>query len=297
MTHFTFKKFLKEYHSITEEMIREKSDRAARRSGLKQYSAAASLIATHKNNTAESGWRYLKKIVKHFSTSSEPYTDTATGITVGKFNAADSATGSHDITMTGKDGKPEGVEVVGGGGKMFLSMRNHKPTTNNPTGITPEELAKRPGWASIAAEYQRRTKRKDGTVIPGVEDKIEDTTNKPFRRLGSAFARDIVSRKHVGMEDIERNMTAKHWMIGDHLIPVGSLSHFVHRMSTTQGSPKSPRLAVRVSNIIDPTKTGTGEAKKIATEKNWHIQLNTMLHGYTPEQLSQYGITRVRNIN
>jgi len=285
----TFITFWNNYDAVTEEVVRAKSNRAARKSGMRQYSAAAALMSTSENNSGESGWSHLKKILRHFKSEAEPYKDPSTGITVGRYNAADTQTGSFDIKIQNKEGETEGIEVVSGGGKMFLSMRGHKPTETSP-GISIEDLEKKPGWSKIVAEYP------DGKTN-NAQEKIRDTKVKPFRRLGSALARTITTQKHSGMEEIEKNMKAKHWMIGDHIIPVGSLSHFIHRMSTTQGSPTSPRLAVRVANIIDPRKTKTGEAKKTGTEKSWHIELNNMLHTFTPQELETYGgIRRIRDI-
>ena len=106
--------------------------------------------------------------------------------------------------------------------------------------------------------------------------------------------------RHIGMKEIEDHMAktgVTHWAVGDHLIPVGNLSHFIHRIVITQKddtdkatdknttNTKSARLAVRASGIVDPTSK---DRIRIGTESNWHDRLGKLLTSWSDDKHKNY---------
>jgi len=243
----------------------QEAENKGKEAGQAQYSAAAKLVryltkAPHEN---------LEQTIRgHFETGNNPeYTQN--GMTVRRYTSPDIGKDVHDIHL-GPEHKTlqGGIEVVSGAGKMFFSKRSHK--TEGLAG-----LQKIPALRGMEFE-------------PEASTKISDPTG--FRRVGRSVSRNIETKQHSAMSELEKSMKSKHWLIGEHLIPVGNLSHFVSSSFMTQGEHSTPRLAVRVGGIINPEQPGT---KPIGSEKNWHKNLNNLLHSFNDKQLATYGVTRI----
>ncbi len=233
--------------------------------GKGQYSAAAKLISfLTKSPHSETHGR----VHSHFENpKNQAYTEN--GITVSRYTTPDTGKDISDIVLGSEHGPLQGgVEVVSGAGKMFFSKRSHKSG-----GV--DFIKSSPSLRGFELE-------------PDAATKISDPTG--FRRVGRSVARNIQTRKHSAIGELEANMKAKHWLIGEHLIPAGNLSHFVSSSFMTQGEAKTPRLAVRIGGVTNPENPGS---RAVGSEKNWHEKLNTMLHSFTPEQLKRYGVTRI----
>jgi hypothetical protein len=235
--------------------------------GKGQYTAAAKLTSFLTKKPYE---EVHGKLHSHFE-DSQNTSHTEDGITVHRYTTPDTGKDISDIVLGSEHGPLQGgVEVVSGAGKMFFSKRGHKSG-----GI--DFIKSSPTLRGFELEPEAATK-------------ISDPTG--FRRVGRSVARDIQTRKHSAIGELEANMKAKHWLIGEHLISAGNLSHFVSSSFMTQGETKTPRLSVRIGGVINPENPGS---KPIASEKNWHTQLNTLLHSFKPEQLQKYGVTRIAN--
>lgn len=233
--------------------------------GKGQYSAAAKLISFL---TGASHPEIHGKVHSHFENKNNQ-TYTEKGITVNRYTTPDTGKDISDIVLGSEHGPFQGgVEVVSGAGKMFFSKRSHKSG-----GV--DLIKSTPSLRGFELEHD-------------AEAKIEDPIG--FRRVGRSVARNIQTRKHSAIGELEANMKAKHWLVGEHLIPAGNLSHFVSSSFMTQGEEKTPRLAVRIGGVINPENPGS---RPIGSEKNWHEKLNTMLHSFTPQQLKTYGVTRI----
>jgi hypothetical protein len=233
--------------------------------GLSQYSAAAKLMRHLTKGTQPN---LEQTIQSHFQNRSNTEYNQS-GMTVRRYTSPDIGKDLHDIHVGPEHEKLQGgIEVVSGGGKMFFSKRSHKSE-----GLS--GLQNIPALKGMEFEPQANTK-------------ISDPTG--FRRVGRSVARNIETKQHSAMSELEKSMKAKHWLIGDHVIPVGNLSHFVSSSFMTQGQPSAPRLAVRVGGIVNPEQPGT---KSVGSEKNWHKKLNDMLHSFDDKQLDKYGVTRI----
>jgi hypothetical protein len=211
--------------SFIQFIIEEKN--AGIEAGKGQYTAAAKLTTFLTKKPYE---EVHTKIHSHFE-DNQNTSHTQDGITVHRYTTPDIGKDISDIVLGAEHGPLQGgIEVVSGAGKMFFSKRGHKSG-----GI--DFIKSSPSLRGFELEPEAATK-------------ISDPSG--FRRVGRSVARNIQTRKHSAISELEGNMKAKHWLIGEHLIPVGNLSHFVSSSFMTQGGPKTPRLAVRVGGLINP---------------------------------------------
>lgn len=255
--------------------------------GIHQYQVAAKLIAKSlKQNHPHSDPDVLfQHITNHFkNTDHDSFTHPdALGISVNRYS-----THGMDVVAGKKN-----IEVVGGGGKMLSSRRG---------------VVKSPQGANDLLDPEKTTHLVGSILRNAIDRKELDPQETQTRIATSAWRRlttrsgdfpGIVTRdnkgRHIGMKEIEDHMAktgVTHWAVGDHLIPVGNLSHFVHRIVITQkddtdkatdkntGNTKSARLAVRVSGIVDPSSK---EGFRIGTESNWHNQLGKLLTSWSTD--------------
>jgi len=260
--------------------------------GIHQYHVAAKLIAKqlqpdHPHSNSDLLFRH---ITKHFKNPKRPnftHPDFPE-ITVNRYS-------THGMDVVTKD---KNIEVVGGGGKMLSSRRGVIKSPQGATDLLDPE----------------KSKHLIGAILRNAINRKELDPQETQTRIGTSAWRRLTTRqgdfpgivtrdnqgRHIGMKEIENHMAktgVTHWAVGDHLIPVGNLSHFIHRIVITQKddtdkatdknttNTKSARLAVRASGIVDPTSK---EPIRIGTESNWHDQLGKLLTSWSDDKHKDY---------
>jgi len=295
----------------------------ASHSGQWQYILGARL-ATREKKDLQYG-DVIRGITDRFSNADGGHSHRieGTSVTVGRVNAP----GVHDIQYS-HNGQPRRVEVVGGPGKMLWSARtgNKKVTMEELHGpnalpeykfitglighaiktreLNPRVLQSRladPGFRRLTSPFsERKDAPSVGKLTPDEEQHV------------GIIHRDETHGHHTGMEYVENYIRGQqnpttHWAIGNHLVPVGNLKHFVGSLAITQGGRVGgktvPRLALRVRSIVDPTnKDKNGRAQTYGSgEKTWHTDLDKLFHEWSTSEegrakLSHYGIERIPDV-
>ena len=294
----------------------------AAQSGKYQYSLAARLAIGENPNLGYADT--IRGVEEGFGNNpqSREHQIQNTSIRVGRFNRPDKSDNEneprHDLTYS-KNGKIRRVEAIGGAGKMLWSKRT------GATKLSFEQLTDKESHPLLAGIVNSAIENKglSPTILRG---RLQGTrhrrltspvTEEDIKSLGLSSTenhvgivhRDPSTNVHTGMEYLEKHINNEgtgttHWAIGDHLVPVGALKHFVGKMVITQGSHRTPRIALRVGSVVDPLeKVAEGKTKThLGTEKTWHTTLNNILHAMGTkdegrQMLERLGIEKIPDIN
>lgn len=261
--------------------------------GIHQYHVAAKLIAKqlHPDHPHSDPDVLFRHITKHFKKNKKHPNFThpdLPGVTVNRYS-------THGMDVVAGD---KNIEVVGGGGKMLSSRRGVVKSPQGAIDLLDAEKSEH----LVGDIIRNAIKRKE---LDPQETQTRIRTSG-WRRLTTRYGDfpGIVTRdnqgRHIGMKEIEDHMAktgVTHWAVGDHLIPVGNLSHFIHRIVITQKddtdkatsqntrNTKSARLAVRASGIVDPTSK---EPIRIGTDSDWHNKLGELLTSWSDSEHKDY---------